>query len=243
MASPGMAPVTPPSNPPAALETLNWKSAYPEEAWKRIRGEGIYLACVLVAAVIVTALMLKIDAQIHPTARKLLCCGLGGITGSWIYAIRWYVKSVTGKLWAHDFIVWRLTAPFVGIFLSVSTYVIMETGLLGVTFNPNNADASMYAYAIGFLVGLFSDDVMKKLAEVAKTVFGKSVDDTKAGPGHATQHALGVSSPGSQPGSTQAGSTQPAGVQPRNDASSAGPLPGQRDEVELAKAKNAEQTS
>jgi hypothetical protein len=163
---------------------------------------------VLLAAVVVALVMARMSAQAHPTAKKLLCCGLGGITGSWIYAIRWYVKAVTGKLWSHDFIVWRLTAPFVGIFLSVSTYVIMETGLLGVTFNKNGADPNTYAYAIGFLVGLFSDDVMKKLAEVAKTVFGKATtDDTKPGLGHATTHMQGVPS-GSFPVNSQAGNTQ-----------------------------------
>ena len=197
MASPAPAPVITPPAPAPTPEVAKWESAYPEEAWKRIRAEGIYLGCVLIAAVAVAFLMLRVDAQAHPTAKKLLCCGLGGITGSWIYAIRWYVKAVTGKLWAHDFIVWRLTAPFVGIFLAVSTYLIMETGLLGITFNKNNSEANTYAYAIGFLVGLFSDDVMKKLAEVAKTVFGKSTsDDGKPSQGHAPQHNQGASPAG-----------------------------------------------
>lgn len=221
MASPGMAPATPPSPAPQVPETPNWKSAYPEEAWRRIRGEGIYLTCVLLAAVAVAFVMARMGAQGHPTAKKLLCCGLGGITGSWIYAIRWYVKAVTGKLWAHDFIVWRLTAPFVGIFLSVSTYVIMETGLLGVTFNQSGADANMYAYAIGFLVGLFSDDVMKKLAEVAKTVFGKATaDDTKPGSSHATPHAPGSTS-GPPPANGQSGNTRPENQPPASGVSDA----------------------
>lgn len=185
-----------------------WKSAYPEEAWKRIRGEGIYLACVLIAAVAVTALLLRMDGHVHPMAKRILCCGLGGITGSWIYAIRWYVKAVTGKQWAHDFIVWRLTAPFVGIFLSVSTYLVMETGLLGVTFNKANGDENTYAYAIGFLVGLFSDDVMKKLAEVAKTVFGKTAADNAKPTAQAGQHGEGASHAGPPAVLESAGITQ-----------------------------------
>jgi hypothetical protein len=227
MASPAPAPVLTPPAPTPTPEVAKWESAYPEDAWKRIRGEGIYLGCVLLAAVAVTVLMLKVDGQAHPTARKLLCCGLGGITGSWIYAIRWYVKAVTGKLWAHDFIVWRLTAPFVGIFLAVSTYLIMETGLLGVTFNRTNSEANTYAYAIGFLVGLFSDDVMKKLAEVAKTVFGKSTsDDAKTGPGQGAQHAQGAPSTGTPAGPILV--APPSASQPQPSATS-GPGPQKAD--------------
>lgn len=216
MASPRMAPVQPPVSPPSAAETAIWKSAYPEEAWKRIRGEGIYLACVLIAAVAVTTLMLKMDGHVHPTAKKILCCGLGGITGSWIYAIRWYVKAVTGRQWAHDFIVWRLTAPFVGIFLSVSTYLVMETGLLGVTFNKGNGDENTYAYAIGFLVGLFSDDVMKKLAEVAKTVFGKTEPDNRNPTMQTAQNGQVVFHAGLPVGTESAGNAQPGNPTPGN---------------------------
>src|SRR5690242_19080169 len=107
MATPGLAPVAnapaPGTSGPAPLlqaepeEAVNWRTAYPPEAWKRIRIEGFYLTFVLLAAVVVSVLMLRLDGSAHPTAKKLLCCGLGGIIGSWIYAIRWYVKAVTSK--------------------------------------------------------------------------------------------------------------------------------------------------
>jgi len=193
MATPGLAPapnipspgISAPASFPHAVpeDAVNWRTAYPPEAWKRIRIEGVYLTFVLLAAVIVSVLMLRLDGSVHPTAKKLLCCGLGGIIGSWIYAIRWYVKAVTSKLWAHDFIVWRLTAPFVGIFLSVSTYLMMDTGLMGVNLDQTKKTDPGYAYAVGFLVGLFSDDVMKKLAEVAKTVFGGDARSKSVPPG------------------------------------------------------------
>ncbi len=198
-------------------QPLHWESVYPKEAWRRIRWEGLYLALVLLAAVVVTWLMFYVDmpSHPHPTAKRLLCCGLGGITGSWIYSIRWYTKAVTGGLWAHDFIVWRLTSPFVGIFLAVSTYLVMETGLLGVTFNKSNADPSTYAYAIGFLVGLFSDDVMKKLTEVANTLFGTaSRRDPRPGPRGAPPHKANGAPEKAQPGSGQPADIQSPNQQP-----------------------------
>jgi fluoride ion exporter CrcB/FEX len=178
MASPGKGPII---VPPASVQPLNWQSAYPPAAWKQIRYEGLYLASLLLAMVAVAILILKLDFQNHPLLKELLSCGLGGIVGSWIYSIRWFVKAIVGKLWGHDYIVWRLTAPWMGIFLAVSTYLIIKTGLFGVVVNQNNADSNLYAYGVGFLAGLFSDEVMKKLAAVASTLFGKTEAGEKTG--------------------------------------------------------------
>jgi len=163
---------------PGADHGTNWQTIYPPEAWRRIRAEGIYLACVLVFAILVAAILLKKDGSMKEMLERLLYCGLGGITGSWIYSVKWYVRSVSGGLWKHDLIAWRLTSPFMGIFLAVSTYIIIQTGLVGVTFATKvDHEHRAYAYSIGFLVGLFSDDVMGKLTEVAGTLFGKARSD------------------------------------------------------------------
>ena len=170
------APAKQPSAPGDSPTTVDWKSVYPKEAWHQIRLEGIYLG--LLAAVLgatVIAMLLLAPFSKHPETRPILICALGGITGSWMYSAKIYVSVVTRKEWNQDYIVWRLVSPFSGIFLSVSTYTTIRTGLLGVTFTPHETDANYlnyYAYAIGFLVGLFSDEVMGKLAEVAKTIFG-----------------------------------------------------------------------
>jgi len=154
---------------------VEWKTAYPPEAWRRIRGEGIYLGCVLSFAVVVTTILLRMDLTKHEVAQRFLCCALGGIAGSWIYAMKWYVRAITNHIWRHDLIVWRVTSPFMGIFLSVSAYAVVQAGLLGITFEASSGtDPRLYAYAVGFLVGMCSDVVMGKLTEVAETVFGKT---------------------------------------------------------------------
>ncbi len=61
-----------------------------------------------------------------------------------------------------------------GIFLAVSGYIILQVGLLGVSSTPGSGDPNLYAYAVGFLMGLFSDVLMGKLAEVARTLFGRT---------------------------------------------------------------------
>jgi len=169
----------PPPTPPPVVTGPDWESSYPEPAWTRIRGEGIYLACVLLLAVVVTSILLTMRDKLatHPLTQELLCAGLGGITGSWIYAIKWYVKAVNEKIWRKDLIVWRLSSPFMGIFMAVSGYAIFKAGLLGISITAS-ADPRLYAYGLGFLMGLFTDELMKKLSEVAKTLFGKPADDS-----------------------------------------------------------------
>ncbi len=166
----------PPTAGSAAHEgPINWETAYPPEAWRQIRAEGIYLACVLSFAVVVSVILLRINLDHHEAVQRFLVCALGGIAGSWIYSMKWYVRAITHRLWRHDLVVWRVTSPFMGIFLSVSAYAVLKAGLLGITLEQNpQADPKMYAYAVGFLVGLCSDVVMGKLTEVAETLFGRT---------------------------------------------------------------------
>lgn len=68
-----------------------------------------------------------------------------------------------------------MTSPFMGLFLSVSAYAVVQAGLLGITFEASSGtDPRLYAYAVGFLVGMCCDVVMGKLTEIAETVFGKT---------------------------------------------------------------------
>lgn len=148
--------------------------------WRRI-----YLLCVLTIAVVVTIILLRFSGMLanHEYIERLLFCALGGIAGSWLFAMKWYVRAVTRHMWRFDYVIWRLSSPVMGIFLSVSTYAMIQSGLLGITFAATNTSGTppvaiaerMYAYAIGFLVGLCSDVVMGKVTEVAETVFGKTV--------------------------------------------------------------------
>jgi hypothetical protein len=142
---------------------------------RQIRGEGIYLGCVLLLAVAVSAILIGLRERLatHAVTQELLFCALGGITGSWIYSIRWFVRVLAEKIWRRDLLAWRLSAPFMGIFTAVSAYAVMKAGLLGITL-IDTADVRFSAYAIGFLMGLFTDELMKKLTEVAQTLFGKS---------------------------------------------------------------------
>src|SRR5437773_1010180 len=89
----------PPTAGSAAHEgPINWETAYPPEAWRQIRAEGIYLACVLSFAVVVSVILLRINLDHHEAVQRFLICALGGIAGSWIYSMKWYVRAITHHL-------------------------------------------------------------------------------------------------------------------------------------------------
>ncbi len=168
------------ATPEVASEVIahdRWASRYPDDAWKRIKLEGVFLACIPLLGALVIAILLLGEFAAHPTVRAILICGLGGITGSWMYSVRVYVHSVMRGHWRTDYVVERLTTPFTGVFLAVSAYTLIETGMLGITFNiKQDSDRAFYMYAVGFFVGLFSEDVMGKLTGIAKNFFGKPAD-------------------------------------------------------------------
>ena len=63
----------PPTAGSAAHEgPINWETAYPPEAWRQIRAEGIYLACVLSFAVVVSVILLRINLDHHESVQR---CG------------------------------------------------------------------------------------------------------------------------------------------------------------------------
>src|SRR5437762_6314297 len=66
------------------------------------------------------------------------------VCSSDLYSMKWYVRAITHRLWRHDLVVWRVTSPFMGIFLSVSAYAVLKAGLLGITLEQNSqADPKM----------------------------------------------------------------------------------------------------
>ena len=78
--------------------------------------------------------------------------------------------------------------PLVSGVMGFSIYIVFLSGV-GVqqTGGPPGRDA-FYAYGIGFLTGLFADNAMSKLRDIAYTLFGPTEPP-------ATKPAPGASSP------------------------------------------------
>lgn len=66
--------------------------------------------------------------------------------------------------------------PLVSGVLALSLYVVVRAGLLSMSTDSTVQpviNEPYYAYSIGFLTGLFADNAMNKLRDIAHTLFGK----------------------------------------------------------------------
>ena len=155
----------------------DWKSRYDDSARSSVRGEAIYLA---VALLVVTVAMLSTWLQTPQKylglsqERNLLferfgLATLAGILGGILFAMKWLYHTVAKGYWNIDRRLWRLFTPVISGGLAFFTILVVES--FGV-FDPSLVSTPERATAFGFLVGLFSDNALAKLAEVAQTLFG-----------------------------------------------------------------------
>jgi hypothetical protein len=122
------------------------------------------------------------DCSITLNLALFLIVILSGAMGSLVRALRsfyWYTGMRQLKWsWAAMY----LLLPFVGALLAVVFYLIVRGGLSS-TVNITSA----YGYAaVGALVGLFSDQAMLQLVQIAEKILVKPAPGTDASPQHTT---------------------------------------------------------
>lgn len=155
----------------------DWRSRYDEEALKSIRWEATYLTLVLVVVVIGMFLAwlgtpqraLGLSEQRTLTFTQHALGALSGVFGGVIFAMKWLYHSVAKQLWNIDRRLWRYFIPVIAGSLAFALILVTES--FGV-FDPILVATNARTTAFGFLVGLFSDHALAKLAEVAQTLFG-----------------------------------------------------------------------
>jgi len=154
-----------------------WRSRYEKEAWAFIRWEAAYLVMLFFA---ISAAMFLIWLG-YPQKRLGLSeiksiafaryglAGLAGMFGGVLFGMKWLYHSVAKQLWNLDRRLWRYFTPVISGGLAFVTILVAESfGVL----DPNLVSTDARTTAFGFLVGLFSDNALAKLAEVAQTLFG-----------------------------------------------------------------------
>jgi hypothetical protein len=155
----------------------DWRSRYEPQAWRSIRWEAAYLVAVLTVAAIGMFLVwlgypqrvLRLsDQQSSVFARHALGV-LSGILGGVVFGMKWLYHSFAKQLWNIDRRWWRYFTPVISGGLAFAMILVIES--FGV-FDPTLVSTSGRTTAFGFLVGLFSDNALAKLAEVAQTLFG-----------------------------------------------------------------------
>jgi hypothetical protein len=130
----------------------------------------------------------------------LLLVVLSGALGSLVHAMRSYGRYVGDRIFLMNWNVYYVNRPFIGGALAFVFYLIVRGGLF-TSNTPSSLDAAnpFGFFAIGGLVGLFSEQALEKLKEIAETVFAV------ASPGTQTVATPGDSSSGSDQTGTNEG--------------------------------------
>jgi hypothetical protein len=119
--------------------------------------------------------------SISDEVRLILIVAMAGALGGLVHSLRslyWYVGN-RGLMWS--WMLMYILRPFVGATLALVFYFVIRGGL----FSPQSkiADTSPFGFAgLAGLIGLFSEQAVLKLKEVAETLLSKPSPGANAKP-------------------------------------------------------------
>lgn len=94
-----------------------------------------------------------------------------GLVGGILYCLRGIYKNRSVKQnWDENWHVWYYLRPFTSLISGFISYVILNAGLLTLDAVQGESDFGFYAFA--FIAGYNVDKFLKKLEDVAKTIWG-----------------------------------------------------------------------
>ncbi len=110
------------------------------------------------------------DGTVTDDQRVIILVLLAGGIGGMVHTLRSYVAFAGNRLLARSWIWWYIFRPFEGAILALVFYLVVRAGLAG------DISAGSGAFGVvGFstLVGMFSQQAVTKLKEIAETIFAK----------------------------------------------------------------------
>jgi len=161
-----------------AAPPLDWVTKYPAEANRQIGLEAIYL--LIVIAFCAFMLFLLYTAKDMTTLHYFLSAWVAGMLGGALYVVKWLYSSVKDGVWLEDMWIWRIFTPVTSGALGLAMVLIVYSGVF-TFFEPNSVKSFEVSFVIGFLTGYVSDAAVKKMKELAETLFGTKKEDTPEG--------------------------------------------------------------
>ena len=160
-----------PPNAASLEDQRKWRPLYPPDVRLRQKIEGWALfAAIILVIVSVFVLWRYYDG----TLRSLALAGLGGLLGGLLQDAKFFYKSISDGNWIWEKAWWRLLTPVISGAMGFSVYLIVKGGFISET--PASGKEDFYSYGIGFLTGLFADNALQKLRDIAYTLFGTPKD-------------------------------------------------------------------
>ena len=124
---------------------------------------------------VVTLPLTEIKAFVGPETLLLFVMMLSGAIGACVYSF-WAISDHLGR--HHDFYyerwkTWYIIRPIVGAGLAMFFYLLIRGGLLTIGADSMTLNLVVIAGLSG-LVGMFSEQAIRKLNDLADTLFGRS---------------------------------------------------------------------
>jgi hypothetical protein len=135
---------------------------------------GLYLALVTFTYLACLAWLVlgSPPSELTPVLLGLKCAITGGLGGC-VYCLRGvYLNYSVQKRWSSDWYPWYIIRPLVSVASGAVAYLFLKAGLL-ILESGTRADASELGfYAVAFIAGLNVDKFLKKIEEIAQSVWG-----------------------------------------------------------------------
>jgi hypothetical protein len=137
------------------------------------------LAVILVAApaflllTYVKVATFGLELQQYAVVSHYAYAWLGGTLGGAVFSIKWLYHTVAKGTWNEDRRLWRIFAPHLSAGLAFAVALLIEGHAITI-LDRAVVSESRTVVGLSFLVGYFSDPVLGRLADVAKSLFGSS---------------------------------------------------------------------
>ncbi len=115
----------------------------------------------------------NISFSLGPETLVMLVIIIVGAVGACVFSLWSIAKHVARKDFTARWFVWYLLRPFTGAGLALLFYFLVRGGLLTIGSNLQNLNLIVIA-GISALVGMFSEQALQKLRELADSTFGAS---------------------------------------------------------------------
>ena len=155
-----------------------WKSKYPDDARKEIKGEAIYIGIVLIISLFGMFLnscglfssWLCVKDPEFVLLKGVLFYFFAGLLGGTIFGIKYFYRVVARGYWTQDRKYWRIFSPWISSCVALVVGCMVVSGYINAQQTPSTAAE----ICIGFIAGYFADVAVGKMSEVATALFGSS---------------------------------------------------------------------
>lgn len=171
-----------------------WKSVYPLCAIIWIYIELAYLLGLLLFALAALAVcslseLPDADAQVirmflpawiptglSPSAYLWPAILFSGVVGGSAAALKWHYHCAAKMIWHADRRVWRITSPLLSGVLALFVMMLIRSDIVPI-FRSDALTTFLSATSFGFLLGLFSDNLLAALQNFANSTLGTLKDN------------------------------------------------------------------